>query len=130
MPHQVLSVGQCGMDHGSISRLIEGRFDASVAAAATARQALDLLRGGEYQLVLVNRLFDQDGGSGLEFLRQLKQNPAMAAVPMMLVTNYPDVQAQAVAVGALAGFGKNDLTAPQTVEKLAAVLGDRVKAKS
>lgn len=110
------------MDHGSISRLLEGRFNASVTAAATAQQALDLLKQESFKLVLVNRLFDLDGDSGLEFVQRIKQDPALAVAPVMLVTNYQEVQQQAIAAGALAGFGKSELSSPQTAAKLAAVL--------
>jgi two-component system chemotaxis response regulator CheY len=71
----------------------------------------------------VNRVSDADGSPGIELIRALKADPGLAGVPVMLVSNYADAQAQAVALGALPGFGKADLTAPETTEKLRSALG-------
>mgnify|MGYP003339513880 CR=1 FL=1 len=52
---KVLSVGQCGMDHGSIRRLIEGNFAAEVVGADDEPEALAALAEGTVDLVLINR---------------------------------------------------------------------------
>jgi CheY-like chemotaxis protein len=127
MAKKVLSVGQCSMDHGSISRTLQGAFGADVTPAATADEALSLLRGGGYGLVLVNRVFDSDGDSGLDFIRRVKAEAP--AVPVMLVSNFADAQAQAVEAGALPGFGKAALSAPQTLARLKERLGEEEKAR-
>jgi two-component system, chemotaxis family, chemotaxis protein CheY len=119
---QVLDVGQCQMDHGSIRRLIEYNFEARVAQAHDAADALAQLAGGAFDLVLVNRQLDADGSEGLEIVSAIKSDPALAAVPVMLVTNYPEYQQQAIAAGAEPGFGKNDLGSTQTAERLARFL--------
>ena len=54
-----------------------------------------------------------------EVLEAIKSDPHLAEVPVMLVTNYPEHQALAVAAGAVPGFGKNALNSPQTRECLA-----------
>jgi hypothetical protein len=41
----------------------------------------------------------------------------------MLVSDFPAAQQQAVALGAVPGFGKAALGAPDTARRLAAVLG-------
>jgi len=119
----VLDVGQCSLDHAAIRRLVEGHFDARVSQAHDAAQALAKLRGEAYDLVLVNRRLDGDGSDGLEIIRALQADPRLAAVSVMLVTNYPQFQEQAVAAGAEPGFGKADLDEPQTLERLGKVLG-------
>lgn len=106
---RVLSVGQCGFDHSTISRFLKDAVGAEATPAATAKEALDAVRSGGVDLVLVNRVFDRDGGSGLDLIRDLKSDPATAEVPVILVSNYDDAQQQAVAAGALKGFGKADL---------------------
>ena len=121
MSKKVLSVGQCAMDHGSISRVLRGQFGAEVTAAATADAALSALRQGGYALVLVNRVFDADGDSGVEFIRALASGPDK--VPVMLVSNFADAQSQAVAAGAVPGFGKAALDEPRTLERLKEYLG-------
>src|SRR5437016_1803507 len=103
---RVLSVGQCGADHGAISRTIDSHFKAEIVSADTAAEAFDRLRTGEYALVLVNRVFDADGDSGLKLIQQLKAAEDLAQVPLMLVSNYEDAQRDALAAGAAPGFGK------------------------
>jgi DNA-binding response OmpR family regulator len=123
MPKQVLSVGQCAFDHAALCRLIEGRFNARVVPAATAGEAIAALAGQPFDLVLVNRVFDADGGLGLEFIRRVKSDGACSNVPLMLITNFPEHEAQAVAAGAVPGFGKRDLAGPAPLERLRPYLG-------
>ena len=122
MPKMVLSVGQCGADHHSLTSLLNSQFGAEVVSAASAREALAQLRRDRYNLVLVNRLFDR-GGSGLDFIVQLKADASLTGVPVMLVSNYDDAQQQAVALGALPGFGKSSLGSPATLRRLGDALG-------
>lgn len=119
---RVLNVGQCAMDHGTIRRLIEGHFEARVVPAHSAVETLSQLRGGGYDLVLVNRKLDADGSDGVDVLRAIKADPALAPLPIMLVSNYPDAQQQAEAAGAVPGFGKAQVGSPETLERLRAYL--------
>ena len=106
---RILSVGQCSFDHGSITRHLKKIYGAEVAGANTVGEALVTLRAGEFDLVLVNRIFDGDGTEGLDLIRAIKADPELAHVPVMLVSNYEDVQVEAQSLGALPGFGKTDL---------------------
>jgi CheY-like chemotaxis protein len=118
---RVLSIGQCGFDSASIERLFEQDFSAEVVSVDTGPDALGRLQQGGYDLILVNRRLDRDGSSGLALLEQLHaQTPA---VPMMLVSDKPDAQAEAVAKGALPGFGKSALRHPETMQRIRAALG-------
>src|SRR5687767_7101687 len=108
MLRRVLSVGQCAIDHAAISRLIEGSFAATVAPAASLSEALDALRTGTFDLVLVNRKLDADASDGLDVVRAIKGDPEFGATPVMLVTNYLEHQQAAVQAGAEAGFGKRE----------------------
>jgi CheY-like chemotaxis protein len=119
----VLDVGQCGPDHAAIRRLLERDFSARVVQAHTADDALAQLRSGGFDLVLVNRKLDADYSDGLEIIRQIKADPALATVPIMLVTNYPEHQAQAVAAGAAPGFGKLQYAEAETHARLKKFLG-------
>jgi two-component system chemotaxis response regulator CheY len=121
---KVLSVGQCGIDHPAIRRLLQHKFDADVIPADSADEAFAELRSQPFDLVLVNRVFDM-GGSGLEFIADLKADDALARVPVMLVSDLPEAQRQAKELGAMPGFGKAALHRPETVERLAGVLGGR-----
>ena len=120
MSRRVLSVGQCSFDHGNLSRVLRAELGAEVVPAATAEEALAAARRGGFALVLVNRVFDADGGSGLELIPRLKE---AAEVPVMLVSNFADAQEKAVEAGAVPGFGKATLSAPETLARLKEHLG-------
>src|SRR4051812_23605000 len=111
MSRRVLSVGQCALDHGNLSRALAGEFGAEVEPVATAAEALAAVRRGGYALVLVNRVFDADGGSGLDLIRQVKKEATQ--VPVMLVSNFADAQAEAVKAGGGQGVGKEALPTPE-----------------
>src|SRR5262245_28893685 len=120
---RVLSVGQCGADHGSISAAVRKHFDADVVSVDTASDALDLARSEPFDLVLVNRVFDADGGSGIGLIKQLRADDAFRQVPVLLVSNYDNAQREAVAAGAAPGFGKAALGQPSMVSRLKSFLG-------
>ena len=123
MGKRVLDVGRCGVDHAAISHLIRSKFGAEVVQTHGADDTLRELRGGRFDLVLINRKLDQDYTDGLPILEQIKADPELSAVPVMLVTNYPEHQQQPITAGGEPGFGKNDLRSPQLVERLRAYLG-------
>jgi CheY-like chemotaxis protein len=122
---RVLSVGQCWADHGSISRTLKEEFGAEVVPAEGADAALEELRQGDFALVLVNRVFDADGGPGMDLIRRLKSDPERGSVPVMLVSNYDDAQEEAEAAGALPGFGKAALGRPHMLERVRPFLAGR-----
>jgi CheY-like chemotaxis protein len=118
MPKRVLDVGQCVPDHAAIRRLLESTFQAAVEQTHTLDDTLDRLRQTLFDLVLINRKLDADYSDGMEILKAIKADPQLAAIPVMLVTNYPEHQQLAVAAGAVPGFGKDTLRSPQTIERL------------
>jgi CheY-like chemotaxis protein len=122
MSKRVLDVGQCGPDHSSIRSYLTRNFDCEVVQVDDAAGALAELKGGQFDLVLVNRKLDCDYSDGIEVIRKLKADPDAASVPVMLVTNYPEHQDAAIAVGAIPGFGKLEFQKPETREKLAEIL--------
>lgn len=129
-PTRVLSVGQCSMDHGGLSRHFRKAFDAEVVRADTFDEAHAALKGGGFGLVLVNRITDADGSAGLDLIGSLKSDPTLADLPVMLVSNYPDAQQAAVALGALPGFGKASLGRAEADEKIRAALATATTART
>ncbi|HEX4148947.1 MAG TPA: response regulator [Pirellulales bacterium] len=119
---RVLDVGQCNPDHSAIRSMLERRFGAEVVRAHQLTDALEQLRAGAFNLVLVNRKLDVDYSEGLDILRHLKADPELRSVPVMIVTNYPEHDQVAVAAGAESGFGKAQLQDAKTHEKLARFL--------
>lgn len=118
MSKRVLSVGNCSFDESSLRQVVRSHFDAEVVSASGSVDALRRLGESRFDLVLVNRMLRGDGHGGVALIRQIKSDPQLAATPVMLVSNYPDAQQSAVEEGGEAGFGKSDLDAPSTVEKL------------
>ena len=115
---RVLSVGQCGMDHGSIARYLLNQFGAMTIRADTHQEALAELQAHHIDLVLVNRVSDDDGSLGLDLIRTLKNEATFVDIPVMLVSNFAEAQADAMTLGAIAGFGKAQLRDKATQEKL------------
>jgi CheY-like chemotaxis protein len=118
MTKHVLNVGQCVPDHGSITRFLQSAFDVHVEKVDSSADALDRLRKEPCDLVLINRKLDADYSDGTEVLRLIKSDPQLAHVPVMLVTNYQEHQENAVTLGAVYGFGKNELGASDVIARL------------
>lgn len=118
MAKRVLSIGQCVPDHTTLSGFLRQHFDVQIDKVDLPPEALEALRKQRYDLVLVNRKLDADYSDGLDIIKAIKADSQLAAVPVMLVTNYAEHQEAAVAAGAVYGFGKLEYANPQTVDKL------------
>jgi two-component system, chemotaxis family, chemotaxis protein CheY len=123
MSKKVALVGHCGPD-SSFLRIAVSRAgkDVQVLSADDGRELNRVLEQG-VDLLLLNRQLDFgfDEHEGVALIRRLR--PHYANVKMMLVSNYPDAQAAAVAEGALPGFGKRDLNSPKVAELIREALG-------
>ena len=113
----VLSLGQCTFDHAQLDRAF--RDLAKIIPVSDEKGALKLLEQKPFDLVLVNREFDEDGASGIEFIKNCIPLLNAKGIPAMLVSNFPEAQAQAINAGALAGFGKAELSTKKMAEVLA-----------
>lgn len=122
MSKRVLSVGQCGPDHSCLTRFLTSHFDVEVIPACIGCDAMQKLRNGKYDLVLINRKLDEDYSDGMEIVKAIKGDAELASVPVMLITNYCQHQEEAIAAGAIRGFGKMEYNKPETLERLKAVL--------
>ena len=114
-------MGQCGYDNSRIRTLIRS-IDSTVEIkeADSHQETMEVLASlGEAALVLVNRVFDMDGASGMGLISQLKSKESeFAGIPVMLVSNYEKSQAEAIANGAIPGFGKSELQSVETRQKM------------
>ena len=81
------------------------------------------MRSARPDLVLVNRLMDLTGDSGLDVIAAIKAVPQWDDVSVMLISNYQEWQAKAEAAGALPGFGKAQLGSEEMARRIAAALG-------
>jgi hypothetical protein len=110
----VLSIGQCGADDWRISQVVKTALGASIERAGSAEEARAMMNAKKYDLILVNRIFDSDGDSGIEFVSAAADGKSR----LMLISDYSDAQQQAIANGALPGFGKSRMGDERTRELL------------
>jgi two-component system chemotaxis response regulator CheY len=122
MSKRIVSVGQCGPDHATISSFLRSMFDCEVVSTDGLVDTIRELKSAPVHLVLINRKLDADYSDGIEILRAIKSDAEIAHAPVMLVTNYPEHQDAAVEAGALRGFGKLEFEHAESKKKLAAVL--------
>lgn len=110
----ILDVGQCGFDGPRMAELWRERLGATVLDSGTGADAVQKLKKGGIDLVLVNRVLNQDQSSGLDLIPDLLA--AGDGVPVMLVSDLEEAQDKAVELGALRGFGKADLDSNATLK--------------
>jgi CheY-like chemotaxis protein len=123
MAKTVLDVGNCVPDFSAISRFLMKNFDCEVLQADKADDALETLRKQRVDLITVNRKLDCDYSDGMEVIRQIKADPELKDIPVMLITNYSEHQDAAMAIGAVRGFGKLEYGKPETLQRLQPILG-------
>src|SRR5690348_7839116 len=116
MPKRVALIGHCGPD-SSYLRMAVSRAsrDIQVLAADDQSELSQLVDEG-VDLLLFNRVLDYgfDDTEGVAVIEKLRtSHPDLR---MMLVSNYPEAQAEAVAAGALPGFGKRDIGSPRVTQ--------------
>lgn len=104
---KILDVGHCNYDGPRMKRLWQEKLHAHVDEADSTADALDRIAKTKYDLVLVNRIHAFTDESGLDTIKALLA--ADASTPAMLVSDKPDAQKQAEAIGARPGFGKAQL---------------------
>lgn len=123
MSKKVALVGHCGPDSSFLRIAVSRAAGQAKVLSADDSQSLQRVLADGVDLLLLNRQLDFgfDEEQGVEVIRKLR--PQYPDVKMMLVSNYPDAQAAAVAEGALPGFGKRELNTPKVAELIRAALG-------
>lgn len=122
MSKKVALVGHCGPDssylRSAVSSSVRGATILMIDEAARLEKAL----GDGLDLVLMNRQLDWgfETEEGVELISQLRNKHPN--VKMMLVSNYPEAQQEAVAAGALPGFGKREIGTSRVRELLKSAL--------
>lgn len=123
MTRRVLNVGQCVPDTIKITNFLKSCFDVEIIPSATAPETIDLLGKSPYDLVLINRKLDADYTDGMDIIREMKSDQRFQKIPVMLITNYPEYQQEAVTNGAVYGFGKDELGSSDAIARLTPYLG-------
>jgi hypothetical protein len=122
MPKKIALVGHCGPDSSFLRIAVsKAERDAVVLAVDDDSDLKRVLNDG-VDLLLLNRQLDYgfDEREGVALIRKIRAN--YPSVKTMLVSNYPEAQAAAVAEGALPGFGKREIGTPKVNELLRSAL--------
>ena len=103
--------------------------DAQILMADDDSELKDILEQG-VDLILFNRelgygFADKMGVDAIKRLRSQSPNQRM-----MLISNYAEAQAEAVANGALPGFGKREIGTPRVTDLLRNAMGEEVARAS
>ena len=123
MPHSVILVGHCGIDGPRLQREISSNLPDTDVVRCNSTADLDRYAKEGADLFLVNREpvgFNEDG---LSIVRKVhEQHPELK---VMLVSDYPEAQEEAVKAGAMQGFGKSLMGSPELAQKVKQALGDQ-----
>ncbi len=124
-PKKVALVGHCGPDSSYLRMTISSAIKNAKILSADDDGELNQLLGEEVDLMLFNRElgYGFSETEGVKFIERLRG--AYPSLKMMLVSNYPEAQAAAIAAGALPGFGKREIGTPRVKE----ILRGAVEAK-
>ena len=123
MSKTIALVGHCGPDSYMLRSAVKYAVPGADVLMITDQDALnDLIEKG-VDLLLVNRMLDGlfDAGVGVELIEALRTSHPQ--VRSMLISNYPESQAEAEAAGARPGFGKAEIGSPKMKQSLASALG-------
>ena len=122
---KVVLVGHCGADSSYLRIAVASAGTAGVSiGSAEDQDALNAALQNGAELVLINRVLDWgfDDQEGIALIVRLRQTHPQ--VKTMLVSNYADAQAAAVAAGALPGFGKREIGSAKVKELLRNALSE------
>jgi two-component system, chemotaxis family, chemotaxis protein CheY len=121
---KVLLVGHCGPDSSYLKAAIRNADKSATVLMADDSTELHRALEGGVDLVLFNRElgYGFDVPDGASVIKQLRA--AQPDLRMILVSNYPDAQQQAVVAGAMPGFGKRELGSPRVTELLRSALNE------
>jgi CheY-like chemotaxis protein len=121
---KVVLVGHCGADSSYLRIAVASAGAAVSVVAADDQESLGVALQNGVELVLINRVLDWgfDEQEGVALIARLRQT--YPQIKTMLVSNYADAQAAAVAAGALPGFGKREIGSPRVKELLKSALAE------
>jgi len=119
---RVVLVGHCGPDSYALRSAVSSAAPGVEVVFANDDAELEKIAQGS-SLLLVNRVLDGDFAeeSGMALIGRLAANGAK----VMLVSNFPEAHAEAEKLGALPGFGKKTMYAPETKAKLEQAMAGR-----
>jgi DNA-binding NarL/FixJ family response regulator len=130
MSKRIALIGHCGPDSSFLRMAVSRAAKGAQVVLADDSSELDRLVVEGVDLLLFNRVLDYgfDDTEGIAIIRKLRvSHPNLK---MMLVSNYPESQAEAVAAGALPGFGKREMSSSRVTDLVRAALDGEPSAKA
>lgn len=123
---RIALVGHCVPDSYMLTTFIRRAVPPPGAVVERINDEQTLLGSmASFDLLLINRALDGEfgPGTGNDLIVRLGAGGDQPRPVMMLVSNLPEAQAAAVVAGASPGFGKGELGAERSAERLRAALG-------
>jgi len=125
---KVALVGHCGPDSSYLRLTVrKAHPEAEVLMVDDESELKRALEDG-VELLLLNRelSYGFHDTLGVDLIKRIKDRKF--EVKMMLVSNYAEAQAEAIAAGALPGFGKRELGSPRILTLIREALEDEAAA--
>ena len=122
MSHTVVLVGHCGIDGPRLQTELSRLPDVEVTRVNSSADLDRTCMSGHADLLLVNREpvgFDEDG---IAIVRKVAEK--YPGTKVILVSDYPEAQAEAERAGAMKGFGKSLMGTEELGEKVREALAD------
>ncbi|CAN5507220.1 hypothetical protein BH10PLA1_BH10PLA1_22090 [soil metagenome] len=118
MSKKVVLVGHCGADSSYLKLAVKAAEPTVQILSIESTSELTAAMSDGVDLVLVNRVLDYgfESEEGVELIRAFHKG--FPTVKMMLVSNFDSAQKEAIAAGALPGFGKREIGTPKVKELL------------
>lgn len=122
MAKKVALIGHCGPDSSYLRMVVNQASKGAQVLMADDDGELKHVLEQSPDLLLFNRElgYGFDSNVGADVIGKLRAH--YPNLKMMLVSNYPDAQAAAVANGALPGFGKREIGSKRVIELLKSAL--------
>jgi CheY-like chemotaxis protein len=123
MTKKVALVGHCGPDSSFLRMAVSSADRTLQIIMVDDSDDMSKVLSSGVDLLLLNRElgYGFDETMGVEVIRSLR--PKYPNVKMMLVSNYADAQAAALAAGAVSGFGKREIGTPRVAHLIREALG-------
>ncbi|CAN5467069.1 hypothetical protein BH09PLA1_BH09PLA1_37830 [soil metagenome] len=122
MSKKVALVGHCGPDASYLRSAVSSSLRGTTILMIDESDRLEKAMSDGVDLILMNRQLDWgfETEEGVELIRQLRATHPH--VKLMLISNYPEAQQEAIAAGALPGFGKREIGTSRVTELLKSAL--------
>jgi two-component system, chemotaxis family, chemotaxis protein CheY len=124
----VVLVGHCGPDSWALKSAVSAAVAGAKVEMVHDQAALEHILGSA-DLLLINRVlesgFSQE--NGIELVRELASRPGSPRT--MLISNFSEAQVEAVAAGALPGFGKSAMYAAESKMRMQAALATPIERR-